>query len=375
MKSKYKRWSQKQVNQLLEDYGDKPIATIAREIDKPVGSLYCILKQEGISTHANYWSPEEIHILKTHYSSVSNEELRTTLKRSEDAIQFKASSLGLGKDQWWTDLEKNELIQLRLSGSSYKEMAIALSKTESGIHYMLIQLGLTSSIRRWTDKELDTIESMASLGKFTYVDIATELNASPSQISGTCSYRGWTRKIKKSKSRGEEILGHLLNKKFDKVMEQFLVGEKLRLDFFVPELNLGWEYDGEQHFRFNSHFHKSEEAFQHAKGLDRLKEDLCSRLGIHLIRIGFQEELTVDLVDQKIQEVGPGPGTIQLEDGKVNGGMLTKSTLRLREHQQEQKLLTRERRQQYLKSDRHQNELQKQREYRKKQYRKAKARQ
>ena len=92
------------------------------------------------------------------------------------------------------------------------------------------------------------------------------------------------------------------------LQKQYPVGDKLHLDLYIPDLNLGFEYDGVQHTEENSFFHKNKDAFLRGKILDEKKEDLCASQGIHLIRISYEEKLTKDLVESKIEAIGPGPG-------------------------------------------------------------------
>ena len=75
----------------------------------------------------------------------------------------------------------------------------------------------------------------------------------------------------------------------------------LFIDIYVPRLNLAFEYDGEQHFRYNSHFHKDRTAFLQAKKRDYKKDEKCEEKGITLIRVRFDEELTKELVLSKIE--------------------------------------------------------------------------
>ena len=76
----------------------------------------------------------------------------------------------------------------------------------------------------------------------------------------------------------------------------------LFLDIYLPRLLIAFEFDGQQHFAYNKHFHKTPEAVLAAKKRDTLKSAKCAELGIKLIRIRFDEEITRDLVLSKLKE-------------------------------------------------------------------------
>lgn len=322
MKTKYKNWTNEQLSYLLTNYGKLPIDQISQEIKKPIGSIYYILDKEDINLKTEFWTKEEISYLEKHYPTEPNSQLRTKLLRSEDSIQLKAASLGLKKSTFWTVEEISTLSEMYHIGLSYKEMADILQRDISSIHYQLSQSGLTKDIRRWTDDEADMIYYMANANKYTYVDIALKLKADPIQINAFCIYHGLNDKIIKSSSRGEEMLGDLLYRKYGQgqVWRQFHIGEGLRLDFFVPQNNTGWEYDGIQHFKEIEIFKNDKENLITRKERDKRKNFLCEQLGIKLVRIPYSEHLNEKLIQDKISEISQLSPTPELEQIKKTKG-------------------------------------------------------
>lgn len=63
---------------------------------------------------------------------------------------------------------------------------------------------------------------------------------------------------------------------------------KLKFDFYLPEMNTCIEYDGEQHFRPIEHF-GGDESFKKQKIRDAIKNNYCIENNIKLIRIPFDE--------------------------------------------------------------------------------------
>lgn len=75
---------------------------------------------------------------------------------------------------------------------------------------------------------------------------------------------------------------------------------KMELDLFIPKLNLAFEIQGEQHFKYIPYFHKDENDFKRRLMLDQEKKDLCYGKGIQLIEICC--EMDIDLFIKDFQE-------------------------------------------------------------------------
>lgn len=228
---------------------------------------------------------------------------------------------------------------------------------------------------RITEKDSLRIRILTATGRFTPQEIAThfEDKYTADQVrrhinSKAPSLKG---KLKRETSRGGVKLRAILTKIYPTVSikEEFHVGERLRLDFYIAApYNLGFEYDGVQHSKYTPGLHKSEEEFDDAVARDKLKEELCAGRGINLIRISHDEELTVDLVKEKIDEVGFGSG--EIKEGFQTG----KEKYKEKQKQYNKQVAERKRKQyqKYKSSESYQKNKQKQKEYRKQQYKKQK---
>ncbi len=80
----------------------------------------------------------------------------------------------------------------------------------------------------------------------------------------------------------------------------------LEIDCYIPELKLGFEYNGEQHYNHIEIFHKTKEDFEAQKQRDIKKNELAKERGIRLITIRYDELLTEKLILSKINEVENG---------------------------------------------------------------------
>lgn len=80
----------------------------------------------------------------------------------------------------------------------------------------------------------------------------------------------------------------------------------LFLDIYLPQLNVAFEFDGEQHFTYNKHFHGSWDAFRASKNRDAAKTLRCQELEIALVRVKYDEQMSKELILDKLQKVLDG---------------------------------------------------------------------
>ena len=80
-----------------------------------------------------------------------------------------------------------------------------------------------------------------------------------------------------------QIFEHAFDVEFQKTRPKWLNG--LELDGYKAELNIAFEYDGEQHVVFPNWFHKNEEEFIQLQENDRKKDALCLENNVKLYRI------------------------------------------------------------------------------------------
>jgi hypothetical protein len=90
-----------------------------------------------------------------------------------------------------------------------------------------------------------------------------------------------------------------------RVFTEFYVnfgGHKLFFDFYVRELGLLVEVQGQQHFKFVSHFHGTKEKFTGQVNRDNLKIEYIQKEDLYLIYINYDEEITEELILSRITE-------------------------------------------------------------------------
>lgn len=75
--------------------------------------------------------------------------------------------------------------------------------------------------------------------------------------------------------------------------------EGLEIDIYIPELKLGFEYNGIQHYKPVEHW-GGEESLKKQQARDKRKQQLCDQNDVKLIIIKYDEQLSKDLILSKI---------------------------------------------------------------------------
>jgi len=109
-------------------------------------------------------------------------------------------------------------------------------------------------------------------------------------------------------SRGEELLLTILGLQFPHYtiipQKTIKVGYKsLYLDYYIPQLKMAFEFDGQQHFQFISFFHKTLKGFQNSLKRDSMKDKYCRENGITLVHIPDNGKLTLEKVRNIISKI------------------------------------------------------------------------
>lgn len=124
--------------------------------------------------------------------------------------------------------------------------------------------------------------------------------------------------IRGGSSKGEisckQFIEFYFQKPFVKVRPDFLKNpvtqENLELDLYNEELHLAVEYNGSQHYQYNSFMHKqSRDRFQNQQYRDLIKRDLCKKAGITLVIVPYtieQDDIPAFLFEE-FQRIGMTP--------------------------------------------------------------------
>ena len=92
-------------------------------------------------------------------------------------------------------------------------------------------------------------------------------------------------------SENQRLLFHMLKELYPmyNVEYEYLLPNGTRYDLFLPTIGLAVEYDGEQHHKYNSFWHKDINGFIDQKKSDISKDDFSNSIGVKLVRIPFNK--------------------------------------------------------------------------------------
>ena len=125
-------------------------------------------------------------------------------------------------------------------------------------------------------------------------------------VDGRCHHHTETheknpKKIKRQRSKGEcqvyqacmltplKSLGKFKENVRPNILRNPETGRNLELDFFFEERKVAIEYDGRQHHEYVPYFHRRGIVdFEAQQRRDRLKDALCHRHGIKLVRVSHK---------------------------------------------------------------------------------------
>ena len=135
-------------------------------------------------------------------------------------------------------------------------------------------------------------------------EIAAELDVTEYRVAKRIKAMGltWVRRKNRKLSRGHAALFHMLQRIVpnEKVVVEYPVGERLRLDIYCPAIKVGIEFHGRQHFEYVEHFHSDKQGFLDSQKRDLRKEELCAEQGIALVVFRYNDNLDEDVVFQRI---------------------------------------------------------------------------
>lgn len=201
--------------------------------------------------------------------------------------------------------------------------------------------------KNW-DESLDDNEFLIDLlfeTKMSLSQIAKEVNMSINDLNKKINSLGlsWVKEHHKKMSRGQAALTAIMQKLLpgEKIVNEFHIGERLKLDVFCPSYNLAAEYHGRQHFYYTQRFFESKYEFEEAQKRDDRKMELCKQNGIALIVFRYNDLLTEQSVYDRMLDA--------IRNSKVEPSSVKKKSLKDNPFYEKAKKENAEKRKQYYK--------------------------
>lgn len=150
----------------------------------------------------------------------------------------------------------------------------------------------------------DRIKSFIFETNLSISEIAKELFLTYEELDKIIKRIGlsWSKDYRKKMSKGQTLLTIILKKLLpgEKIVNEFHLGERLKIDVYCPSYNLGIEYHGIQHFKYVERFFDSKEDFLEAQKRDLKKLELCQKQNIALVVFRYDDKLTEESVYDRI---------------------------------------------------------------------------
>ena len=157
--------------------------------------------------------------------------------------------------------------------------------------------------------EDDDIEFLVDLlfdTNLSIADIAKELEVDINKVNKKINSLGlnWLKTSRRKLSRGQTALTLILKKLIpgEEIVNEYHIGEKMKLDIYCPAYKIAIEFHGRQHFYYTSRFFASKYDFEEAQKRDIKKEEYCRQNGIALVVFRYNDSLTEKNVCDRILE-------------------------------------------------------------------------
>lgn len=165
------------------------------------------------------------------------------------------------------------------------------------------------------DKDEDDVAYLTDLmfdTSMSLSEVARELGWPINKVNKEINRLGlsWLKDSKKKMSRGQTALTSIMKKLLpgEKIINEFHIGNKMKLDVYCPSYQIAAEYHGRQHFFYTQRFFDSKYEFEEAIERDKTKLDWCKENGVALVVFRYNDKLTEEAVfERMIQAIRTSP--------------------------------------------------------------------
>lgn len=161
------------------------------------------------------------------------------------------------------------------------------------------EIGIKSSISlpsRQVFASRDATTTLESVSAPRTKRTLAEIDETPQLPEGITPDK-WKDSGKESKGEKEcrRVLQEIYGVPFNKIRPKWLRNPKtnypMELDGYNEELKIGFEYNGEQHYKYPHRFHKNMQEFVDLVERDNVKLDICDREGVYVITVPYNVKL------------------------------------------------------------------------------------
>jgi hypothetical protein len=165
---------------------------------------------------------------------------------------------------------------------------------------------MKDNYKKLEDDDIEFLVDLLFDTNYSVSQIAKELDVPIAEVNKKINYLGlsWLKDSKKKMSRGQTALTMIMKKLLpgEEIVNEFHIGDKLKLDVYCPSYEIAAEYHGRQHFYYTSRFFDSKYEFEEAQKRDEIKAQWCKDNGIALIVFRYNDSLTEASVYNRMLE-------------------------------------------------------------------------
>ena len=151
-------------------------------------------------------------------------------------------------------------------------------------------------INKFEEDDIEFLKDLLLDSSMSVAEIARQLNVPVREVNKKISQLGlsWVKDRNKKMSRGQTALTAVMKKLLpgEEIINEFHIGDRLKLDVYCPKYKIAAEYHGRQHFFYTERFFDSKYDFEQAQLRDVKKAELCEQNGIALIVFRYNDSLT-----------------------------------------------------------------------------------
>jgi len=159
---------------------------------------------------------------------------------------------------------------------------------------------------RLEEDDIDFLIDLLMDSNMSIAQIAKELDVPVAEVNKKINNLGlnWLKDSRKKMSRGQTALTNIMKKLLpgEEVINEYHIGDRLKLDVYCPKYSIAAEYHGRQHFYYTSRFFESRYDFIEAQKRDEKKVQYCKDNGIALVVFRYNDSLTEQSVYDRILE-------------------------------------------------------------------------
>ena len=277
-----KEYKTKFFNKSNFEYVNKklPEIKLQKRFDEWEGELRNYIVYEFI-----YYKNEKGYAITSTLDANPRMKARTVLRQYEENAGYIIYYPGIKYDTTWTKL-LNKFVQEQKESrwSGYKKIGEQSSILAEKVQYFIVPIYINN--KNIHTNIIDKIICDTKEGKYNNIERTLY-------------------DISEYKWKSEELMYECVKKVFKnkEVIHQYrpyFLGQQ-SYDVYVCKENIAFEYQGKQHFEPVAIF-GGIESFEENKKRDERKAELSKKNGVRLIYINYWEDVTVDLIKQKIKE-------------------------------------------------------------------------